>query len=84
MSANGPRSGLALLMSPGPVRPQLPSLSRLCPREVMVPEQSFPLLLATIVFLKVTTANWKDEMPPVPLPVLPLTVLLLRCKAANW
>ena len=82
--ASTSRSGLALLMSPAAEKPHVLSLSKLCPREVMVPEQSFPLLLATIVFLKVTTANWRDEMPPVPLPVLPLTVLLLRCKAANW
>ena len=69
--ASGPRSGLALVMSPVPVRPQLVSLERLWPADVMELEHSGPTLPAMIVFLAVS----------VPLLLMPgefsVTVLLL-------
>ena len=65
LSANGPSSGSALLMSPVPARPQLPSLSRLWPRDVMALEQSLAPLFAMIVFFAVVTADWNVSIPSV-------------------
>ncbi len=77
-----------MLMSPAAERPHVPSLSRLWPAEVIVPEQSLAPLLATIVFVKMALADWKLWMPPAPAlaPVaeFPLMVLLLRVKMADW
>ena len=84
LSCNGPSSGSVLLRSPVPESSQLPSLSRLCPREVIfpnfvtVPKNSPPPeeLSATMVLIRVTVPKLKIP-PPGKAAVLLLMVLLM-------
>ena len=71
-------------MSPTAARPQLPSLSKLWPADVMEPEQSLVPLFAMIVFFAVVTADWKVSIPSLSEPELPVTVLLLSVRVADW
>src|SRR5262249_15464632 len=77
---NGPSFGSMALRSPAPPKLQLPSLSRLCPWEVMAPLQSPPVeavLCATIVFFRATRPPPLFLTPPPKLAVVfPLRVLL--------
>src|SRR5436309_16087199 len=65
--ARGPSRGSAPLRSPALDRPQVPSLARLCPSEVIAPEgpQSAPWLLATMVFSRVALRPLVKR-PPTP------------------
>src|SRR3972149_5718087 len=77
LSARGPSLGSVLDRSPEPERPQVPSLSRLFPLEVMTPLQSPPeTLSATMQFCRVAVPPL--ARPPPTSPVLPLTVTLVR------
>jgi len=62
--------------SPGPESPQVASLSRLCPREVIFPEQSPPGLLAMMV-LRISVAPPLWRMPPPSVVVVLLLMVLL-------
>ena len=68
LSCNGPRSGLVLRMSLDDWSEHVPSLSRLCPPDVMLPEQSPPDELLAMMVLVV---------PPLSMPPPLLTSLLL-------
>src|SRR5712691_6526788 len=78
LSAREPRRGSVFCRSPGAVKPQVLSLLRLWPAEVMLPMQSSGVLLATIVFFGVDDPPSSALLPAPRPPVLPLTVLLLR------
>src|SRR5262249_51100602 len=80
LCCSGPSLGSTPLRSPEATKPQLPSLSRLCPWELIAPLQSPPVgavLCATIVFFSVTVVTVPSlrRPPPTELTVLPLTVL---------
>ena len=64
------------------VRLQLLSLSRLCPKEVILPEQSPFELPPTMVFRSVTTPA-SLRTPPVEDAVLEATVPLIRARVPD-
>ena len=64
-----------LLRSPVAESPHVPSVSRLCPREVTLPEQLSPVRLAMMVLVRVTVLPSLWTLAKSTLPVWSLMVL---------
>lgn len=79
--ASGPSRGSVLGRSPeATLSEQLPSPSRLCPSDVIAPEQSPPeALLAMVVLVRVVSPP-SLRIPPPDGELLPVTVVLVRLK----
>jgi hypothetical protein len=66
LSARGPRSGSTFGRSPGALNGQVPSESRLWPRDVIFPLQPTGELWAMMLFARLACPNGGVETPPPP------------------